>query len=99
LISTPEYNNAMPGVLKNGLDWLSRPQAQGRKTFFGRPVAVIGATPGGFGTVQAQTPMLSVLRALGCDGWFGARLIAVARQRRVRCRRRLARRSRDDAVA
>lgn len=75
IISTPEYNNAMPGVLKNGLDWLSRPPTEGRKTFFGKPVALMGATPGGFGTVQSQDAMLSVLRAFGCEAWFGGRLM------------------------
>jgi len=75
LIATPEYNNSMPGVLKNGLDWLSRPSGEGAKLFGGRPTAVIGATPGGFGTVQAQDAMLSVLRAFGCDCWFGGRLM------------------------
>lgn len=75
LISTPEYNNSIPGVLKNGLDWLSRPSGEGARLFGGRPVAVIGATPGGFGTVQAQDAMLSVLRAFGCDMWFGGRLM------------------------
>lgn len=75
LIATPEYNNSIPGVLKNGLDWLSRPSGEGARLFGGRPVAVIGATPGGFGTVQAQDAMLSVMRAFGCDMWFGGRLM------------------------
>jgi len=75
LIATPEYNNSIPGVLKNGLDWLSRPSGEGARLFGGRPVAVVGATPGGFGTVQAQDAMLSVLRAFGCDAWFGGRLM------------------------
>lgn len=75
LIASPEYNNSIPGVLKNGLDWLSRPSGEGAKLFGGRPVAVIGASPGGFGTIQAQDAMLSVLRAFGCDCWFGGRLM------------------------
>ena len=74
LICTPEYNNSMPGVLKNGLDWLSR-GPEGKKTFGGKPTALIGATPGGFGTVQSQDAMLSVLRALAVDFWFGGRLM------------------------
>ena len=74
LICTPEYNNSIPGVLKNGLDWLSR-GAEGRKTFSGKPTALMGATPGGFGTVQSQDAMLSVLRAIGVDFWFGGRLM------------------------
>ncbi len=74
LICTPEYNNSIPGVLKNGLDWLSR-GAEGKKTFAGKPTALMGATPGGFGTVQSQDAMLSVLRAFSVDFWFGGRLM------------------------
>jgi len=74
LICTPEYNNSIPGVLKNGLDWLSR-GAEGKKTFAGKPTALMGATPGGFGTVQGQDAMLSVLRAFNVDCWFGGRLM------------------------
>lgn len=74
LICTPEYNNSIPGVLKNGLDWLSR-GAEGKKTFAAKPTALMGATPGGFGTVQSQDAMLSVLRAFGVDFWFGGRLM------------------------
>lgn len=75
LISTPEYNNAIPGVLKNGLDWLSRPSGEGARLFGGKPTALMGATPGGFGTVQSQDAMLSVLRAFGNDFWMGGRLM------------------------
>lgn len=75
LISTPEYNNSIPGVLKNGLDWLSRPSGEGGKLFGGKPTALVGATPGGFGTVQSQDALLSVLRAFGNDFWMGGRLM------------------------
>ncbi|QPF75678.1 NAD(P)H-dependent oxidoreductase [Roseateles sp. DAIF2] len=75
LIATPEYNNSIPGVLKNGLDWVSRPPAEGKKAFFGKPTAVLGATPGGFGTVQSQDALLSVLRTLQVEMWFGGRLM------------------------
>jgi chromate reductase, NAD(P)H dehydrogenase (quinone) len=75
LISTPEYNNAIPGVLKNGLDWLSRPSGEGAKLFGAKPTGLVGATPGGFGTVQAQDALLSVFRTLGCDFWMGGRLM------------------------
>ncbi len=51
LIATPEYNYSIPGVLKNAIDWASRPPEQ---PFSGKPVALIGATPGGFGTSRAQ---------------------------------------------
>jgi NAD(P)H-dependent FMN reductase len=75
LIGTPEYNHSIPGVLKNGLDWLSRPSGEGARLFGGKPTAMIGATPGGFGTVQSQDALLSVLRAFGNDVWMGGRLL------------------------
>ncbi len=75
LIATPEYNNSMPGVLKNAIDWLSRPPADSARVFKGRPVAVIGASPGGFGTILAQDAWLPVLRTLGTEPWFGGRLM------------------------
>lgn len=75
LVGTPEYNNSIPGVLKNGVDWLSRPPAEGTKLFGGKPTGMVGATPGGFGTVQSQDALLSVFRTLGCDFWMGGRLM------------------------
>src|SRR5690606_7986903 len=75
---TPEYNNAMPGVFKNAIDWLSRPPKDSPRIFRDQPVAVVGASPGGFGTVLAQTAWLPVLRTLGTRPWFGPRL-AVSR--------------------
>ena len=75
LIAAPEYNNSIPGVLKNGLDWLSRPSGEGAKLFGGKPTALVGATPGGFGTVQSQDALLSVLRAFGNDFWMSGRLM------------------------
>lgn len=75
LIGTPEYNNGIPGVLKNGLYWLSRPSGEGAKLLGGRPTGMVGATPGGFGTVQSQDALLSVLRAFGCDFWMAGRLM------------------------
>ncbi len=75
LIVTPEYNNAMPGVFKNGIDWLTRPPQDSARVFAGRPVAVIGASPGGFGTLLAQAAWLPVLRTLGTAPWFGGRLM------------------------
>jgi len=50
LLATPEYNNGIPGVFKNAIDWMSRPSADIARVFGGKPVAVIGASPGGFGT-------------------------------------------------
>jgi NAD(P)H-dependent FMN reductase len=78
LLSTPEYNNSVPGVLKNTIDWLSRPPADSQRVFGGRLVAIMGATPGNYGTVQSQTAWLPIMRTLRAQPWFGGRL-AVAR--------------------
>lgn len=75
LLVTPEYNNSMPGVFKNAIDWLSRPAADVGRIFGGRPVAVIGASPGGFGTILAQNAWLPVLRTLGTRHWAEGRLM------------------------
>jgi len=75
LLVTPEYNNGIPGVLKNAIDWLSRPAADAARIFGGRPFAVIGASPGGFGTILAQAAWLPVLRTLGVRYWSGGRLM------------------------
>jgi NAD(P)H-dependent FMN reductase len=74
LLVTPEYNNSIPGVFKNAVDWLSRPNSDLARVFGSRPVAVIGASPGGFGTLLAQTAWLPVLKTLGTQPWFGGRL-------------------------
>ncbi len=50
LLVTPEYNNSICGVFKNAIDWLSRPDADAARVFRGRPVALMGASPGRFGT-------------------------------------------------
>lgn len=73
LLVTPEYNNGIPGVFKNAIDWMSR--GDGLKLFVGKPVAVIGASPGGFGTIMAQNHWLPVLRTLKCDLWTESRLM------------------------
>ena len=74
LLVTPEYNNSLPGAFKNAIDWLSRPSADIPKVFGDRPVGVIGASPGGFGTILAQNAWLPVLRTLGTRPWFGGRM-------------------------
>ena len=74
LLVTPEYNNSIPGVFKNAIDWLSRPSSDIRRVFTGRPFAVIGASPGGFGTTLSQAAWLPVLRTLGAQFWSGGRL-------------------------
>jgi chromate reductase, NAD(P)H dehydrogenase (quinone) len=52
LIATPEYNHCVPGVLKNAIDWASRPPRNSVLT--GKPVAIMGASTGGGGTARAQ---------------------------------------------
>lgn len=74
LIVTPEYNNSIPGVTKNAIDWLSRPPADIPRVFRGRAVALAGASPGGFGTILSQNAWLPILRTLGTELWTGARL-------------------------
>ena len=75
LLSTPEYNNGIPGVFKNAIDWLSRPGSDIPKIFGDRPVAVMGASPGGFGTILSQNAWLPVLKTLGTRQWAGGRLM------------------------
>ncbi len=75
LLVTPEYNNGVPGVFKNAIDWLSRPASDIPQVFGGKPVALIGASPGGFGTILAQNGWLPILRTLGTDLWTGRKLL------------------------
>jgi NAD(P)H-dependent FMN reductase len=75
LLFSPEYNNSIPGVLKNAMDWATRPSSDVSKVFGEKPVAVVGASSGGFGTILAQDAWLSVLRTLRTRPWFGGRLM------------------------
>jgi len=70
LLVTPEYNNSIPGAFKNAIDWLTRPPADIPRVFKGRPVGLIGASPGARGTVLSQTAWLPVFRTLGMQPWF-----------------------------
>ena len=63
LFATPEYNSSIPGVLKNAVDWASRPIAT--TPLRNKPVAVIGASTGMFGAVWAQAELRKVLAATG----------------------------------
>jgi chromate reductase, NAD(P)H dehydrogenase (quinone) len=65
LIATPEFNGSIPGVLKNALDWASRPFPDNELR--GKPVAVIGASTGLFGAVWAQAETRKVLGVAGAD--------------------------------
>jgi chromate reductase, NAD(P)H dehydrogenase (quinone) len=76
LISTPEYNQSIPGVLKNAIDWLSRTDVLESK-----PVAVVGATAGPWGTRLAQSSLRQVLYATGSLVLPGPALHAASAQR------------------
>ena len=79
LIVTPEYNASMPGVLQNAIDWMSRPADDIPRVFSGRPVAIMGTTPGPGGTALSQASWLPVVRTLGMRPWFeGAVLVSNA---------------------
>lgn len=71
LLVTPEYNNSVPGALKNAIDWLSRPAKDIPRVFGDKPTGLIGATPGPGGTRLAQAAWLPILRLLGTRPWFG----------------------------
>ena len=59
VIATPEYQHSLPGVLKNALDWASRPPKD--PPLKGKPIAMMGATPGRYGTARAQAELRKVL--------------------------------------
>ncbi len=71
LMVTPENNNSIPGVFKNAIDWLTRPPDDRFRVFSNRPVGLLGATPGNFGTAFSQYAWLPVLRVLGAQVWSG----------------------------
>jgi chromate reductase, NAD(P)H dehydrogenase (quinone) len=71
LLVTPEYNNSIPGTFKNAIDWMTRPPSDVPRIFRGKPVGLIGASPGMQGTVLSQTAWLQVFRTLGMRPWFG----------------------------
>ena len=64
LISTPEYNGTIPGQIKTVVDWASRPYGK-EASLYGKPVAVIGASPGDYGAIWAQDHLR---KALGIAG-------------------------------
>ena len=71
LIATPEYNHSIPGVVKNTIDWLSRPAKDIPRVFGSLPVALMGATTGRGATTLSQAAWLPILRVLGTRPWFG----------------------------
>jgi len=64
VIASPEYNYSVPGVLKNTIDWLSRTQPQ---PFAGKPVAIMGASPGRLGTARMQYHLRQIFVFLDGD--------------------------------
>jgi len=62
LIATPEYNSSVSGALKNAIDWASRSPQQPRN---GKPVAIMGASTGNFGTLRAQLHLRQILTHVG----------------------------------
>ena len=64
MIVTPEYNAGIPGPLKNAIDWLSRATPAGGAPIAGKPVAILGASPGMLGTARAQSQLRLILQNL-----------------------------------
>ncbi|MFD1328753.1 NADPH-dependent FMN reductase [Mycoplana ramosa] len=75
MLFTPEYNNSIPGVFKNALDWMTRPASDISRVFSAKPFAITGASPGNFGTLLSQEAWLPVMRTLGTRPWFGSKLM------------------------
>ena len=65
IIATPEYNRSIPGVLKNAIDWASRPW--GKNSFAGKPVLTMGVSVGKIGTAVAQSHLRQVMLYLDTD--------------------------------
>jgi chromate reductase len=76
LVVTPEYNHGLPGGLKNLFDFLSRPPKD--SPLRGKVVAHMGATPGGFGTVRAQTQLLALIDNFGMWAVPGEYMLSAA---------------------
>jgi chromate reductase, NAD(P)H dehydrogenase (quinone) len=71
LLVTPEYNNSIPGTFKNAIDWMTRPPGDVPRVFGGKPVGLMGASPGAYGTLLSQTAWLQVFRTLRMRAYFG----------------------------
>lgn len=79
LIATPEYNASISGVLKNAIDWASRPP---QNPLNGKPVAIMGASKGNFGTLRAQLHLRQILTHIGALP-LGKPEVLVARAKQV----------------
>ena len=80
LVTTPEYNHSVPGVLKNAVDWASRPP--GQSAFRGKTVAVMGASTGNVGTARAQVDLRTILAANGARLLPGPEMLVARAQER-----------------
>jgi len=78
LLVSPEYNQSIPGVFKNAIDWLSSFGTGGDKIFRDLPVGLIGASPSWSGTINAQSAWLPVFRGLSVKPYLGAVLYVSA---------------------
>ena len=76
LFATPEYNGSVPGQLKNAIDWISRPHAT--NPLRNKPVAVVGASTGGFGGLTAQADLRRILGRVGARVLEGGLAVAHA---------------------
>jgi NAD(P)H-dependent FMN reductase len=72
LIVTPEYNRSIPGVLKNAIDWISRPW--GHNSFVGKPLGITGASTGAIGTAVAQADLRHIVAYLQTKFFSGQEL-------------------------
>lgn len=79
LFATPEYNGSVPGVLKNAVDWASRPYGGG--VLDGATAAVIGASPSEYGAAWAQQDLRDVLEACGTEVLDGELALSEANER------------------
>ena len=79
VIATPEYNHSIPGVLKNAIDWVSRPAM--RSPLVGKPVVLLGASPGGGGARRALAHLRQVLESTNAAPMPDALSVANVRER------------------
>ena len=96
LIVTPEYNYSVPGVLKNAIDWASRPPEQ---PFDGKPIAIMGASGGGFGTARAQYHLRQVFIFLNAPIMLRPEVMIAAAQNKFDAEGKLTDQPTRDAVA
>jgi chromate reductase len=80
LIASPEYNYSVPGVLKNAIDWASRPPAE--SPLMNKPAAIVGASTGNFGTARGQLALRQVFVFTGTQAMLKPELLVFQAQKR-----------------